>query len=49
VGGKGEGKSYLTAQLARALGYPGVESMFLYKDMSARDVLQVSALCCSAL
>lgn len=40
VGTKGEGKSYLAALFARALGFAPVETMFLYKDMSARDLLQ---------
>jgi hypothetical protein len=40
IAGKGEGKSFLAAQLARALGYTPVEALFLFKDMSARDLLQ---------
>jgi MoxR-like ATPase len=40
VGARGEGKSYLAGLFARALGYAPVETLSLYTDMSARDLLQ---------
>lgn len=40
IGPKGEGKTHLALLFARALGYAPVESMFLYADMSARDLVQ---------
>jgi MoxR-like ATPase len=40
VGGRGEGKSYIGRLFARALGYTRVETLFLFEDMTARDLLQ---------
>ena len=50
IGNKGEGKSFVVAEFAKTLGYAAkgtgkfnqvsVEPLFLYKDMSARDLLQ---------
>jgi MoxR-like ATPase len=40
VGGRGEGKSYIGRLFARALGYRRVETLFLFEDMTARDLLQ---------
>ena len=50
IGNKGEGKTHLIAEFSRILGYStrgdvesnviSVEPLFLYKDMSARDLLQ---------
>jgi MoxR-like ATPase len=40
LGPRGEGKSFLVHKFARLLGYAPVESIFLYADMTARDLLQ---------
>lgn len=40
IGGRGEGKSYLTRQFAKLMGYTNVETLFLFEDMTARDLLQ---------
>jgi hypothetical protein len=40
IGGKGEGKFFLVQQFASLLGYVPVQAMFLYKDMTARDLVQ---------
>ncbi|KAJ9470157.1 hypothetical protein DIPPA_32734 [Diplonema papillatum] len=40
VGGKGEGKSAVARAFAAAFGYAPADTMSLYADMSARDLLQ---------
>ena len=40
VGGRGEGKSHVGRVFARVLGYDQVETLFLFEDMTARDLLQ---------
>ena len=40
IGPKGEGKSYLARHFAAAMGYIQTETLFLYDDMTARDLLQ---------
>jgi MoxR-like ATPase len=44
MGSKGSGKSFTARLFARALGYVPVETLFLFQDMTARDLLQVFAL-----
>jgi MoxR-like ATPase len=36
---KGEGKSFLLQQFLRAIGQPFAETLYLYKDMSSRDLI----------
>ena len=40
IGEKGEGKTFIINQLAELLGYEGLETVFIYKDMTSRDLLQ---------
>jgi hypothetical protein len=40
VGGRGEGKSFVARLFAAALGYAPAETLFLFEDMTARDLLQ---------
>lgn len=40
VGDRGEGKSHLVRQLAGRLGYRQVQTFYLYKDMTSRDLFQ---------
>ena len=40
IGGRGEGKSYIAHHFAACLGYSQVETLFLFEDMTARDLLQ---------
>jgi MoxR-like ATPase len=41
MGAKGSGKSFTARVFARALGYMPFETLFVFKDMTARDLLQV--------
>jgi hypothetical protein len=40
IGEKGCGKSFMARQFALALGYAPVETLFIYADMTSRDLLQ---------
>ena len=40
IGARGEGKSYIAHHFAACLGYAQVETLFLFEDMTARDLLQ---------
>ncbi len=40
IGRRGEGKSFMVRLFAKALGYAPVEVVFLYNDMTSRDLLQ---------
>ena len=40
IGEKGSGKSFMARQFALALGYAPVETLFIYADMTSRDLLQ---------
>ena len=40
VGERGSGKTFIGQQFASALGYAPVETLFIYKDMTSRDLLQ---------
>eukprot|EP01043_Picozoa_sp_COSAG02_P007426 COSAG02_NODE_221_length_28385_cov_5.795164_7_plen_1631_part_00 len=40
VGKAGAGKSFMSRLFARALGYAPVQTLFIYQDMTARDLLQ---------
>ena len=40
VGKAGTGKSFMSRLFARALGYAPVQTLFIYQDMTARDLLQ---------
>ena len=40
VGERGSGKTFVGQQFASALGYAPVETLFIYKDMTSRDLLQ---------
>jgi MoxR-like ATPase len=40
VGKAGSGKSFMSRIFARALGYAPVQTLFIYQDMTARDLLQ---------
>ena len=41
IGKAGAGKSFSARLFARALGYAPMETLFVYQDMTARDLLQV--------
>ena len=38
IGGRGEGKTFVARWFAAAMGYVRVESLFLFEDMTARDL-----------
>ena len=40
IGERGAGKSFVARHFARATGYAPVETVFIYSDMTARDLLQ---------
>ena len=40
IGSRGSGKSFIARQFAMALGYAPVETLFVYADMTSRDLLQ---------
>jgi len=40
IGSRGSGKSFIARQFAAALGYAPVETLFVYADMTSRDLLQ---------
>ena len=40
MGERGAGKSFMARHFARATGYAPVETVFIYSDMTARDLLQ---------
>jgi hypothetical protein len=40
MGKAGTGKSFMARLFARALGYAPMETLFIYQDMTARDLLQ---------
>jgi MoxR-like ATPase len=40
MGRKGSGKSFMARLFARVLGYAPLETLFVYQDMTARDLLQ---------
>jgi MoxR-like ATPase len=40
IGKAGAGKSFMSRLFARALGYAPVQTLFIYQDMTARDLLQ---------
>ena len=40
IGQRGEGKSFVSKRFAAALGYVQIETLFLFEDMTARDLLQ---------
>eukprot|EP01047_Picozoa_sp_COSAG01_P017994 COSAG01_NODE_965_length_12401_cov_3.496098_7_plen_426_part_00 len=40
IGGRGSGKTFIARQFALALGYAPVETLFIYADMTSRDLLQ---------
>eukprot|EP01048_Picozoa_sp_COSAG05_P002211 COSAG05_NODE_85_length_20698_cov_35.370309_15_plen_739_part_00 len=40
IGSRGSGKTFIAGQFARALGYAPVETLFIYADMTSRDLLQ---------
>ena len=39
IGERGAGKSFVARHFARATGYAPVETVFIYSDMTARDLL----------
>ena len=39
IGGRGQGKTYSARKFAAAAGYKQVETLHLYQDMTARDLL----------
>jgi hypothetical protein len=40
IGSRGAGKTFMARQFALALGYAPVETLFIYADMTSRDLLQ---------
>ena len=40
IGERGSGKTFMAGQFANALGYAPVETLFIYADMTSRDLLQ---------
>jgi MoxR-like ATPase len=40
IGERGSGKTFMASQFANALGYAPVETLFIYADMTSRDLLQ---------
>jgi MoxR-like ATPase len=40
IGSRGSGKSFIARHFAQALGYAPVETLFVYADMTSRDLLQ---------
>ena len=40
IGQRGEGKTFVSKQFAAALGYIQIDTLFLFEDMTARDLLQ---------
>jgi hypothetical protein len=40
IGERGAGKSFIARHFARATGYAPIESVFIYADMTSRDLLQ---------
>ena len=39
IGNRGQGKSHVAREFAQSLGYAPIETLHLYKDMTARDLL----------
>ena len=40
IGRRGDGKTFVSKEFAKCLGYMQVETLFLFEDMTARDLLQ---------